>query len=114
MVPADEGLDPDRAAGRDVDDGLVVEDELVAECLGEFVLHAHAVASGTAHVVVEDLHLARSAVGLGEVHRGIGFTEESLGAGAGSDTRATPMLTDTSITLHRAGTACRTPPGFAR
>ena len=39
------------------------------------------VASRPAHRVVEELDLARGAVRLGEVHRGVGLAEQRLGAG---------------------------------
>ena len=82
MVPAHERLDPDGAAGRDLDDRLVVQDELVTpERVRELVLHAHPDASGAAHRVVEHLDLARGAVRLGEVHRRVGLAEQRFGRG---------------------------------
>ena len=77
MVPPDQGFDADRATGRDVDDRLVVEDELVArQGVRQVLLEVHPITSRAPHLVVEELHLARRAMCLGVVHGRVGLAQE--------------------------------------
>ena len=80
MLPADERLDRRDAAGGEVVDRLVDEDQLVAlEALPELALERDALLETFAEPVVEDLD-APAAELLGAVHRQVGVAEHALGA----------------------------------
>ena len=79
VAPAHERLDPDDPALVEVDERLVVELELVAlERVAEVVLELEALGHAPADGGVEEL-VARAAVVLGALHRGVGVAHERLG-----------------------------------
>ena len=83
VLPAQQGLHADPAAGGRLHDGLVEDDELVAlEGAGQSGLGVDPLAGHGPGGLVEELDPALAAAGLGQVHGVVGVAEQLFGAGA--------------------------------
>ena len=83
MLPADQGLDAMHPPGREMQDRLVVEDELVGlDRLAQLAGHSHFLLHGVPEVPAEHLHPAAAAP-LGRVHRKVGVSNQVGRPGSG-------------------------------
>lgn len=73
MVPAQQGFESDDPAGRQIDDGLVLDPELLAlQREGEIVLNANSKIVACSHLSVVD-HRLGSSSHFGVIHRRVGI-----------------------------------------